>query len=161
MIFGAPTYKSTDKPAFHPLHVSTTDISFNPQDKKLEVICTIFTDDFEAVLAKQYHAKTDLSDTKVHAAMDKLVKDYVDHHVQLKNAATAIKLNYLGFEKVKEVVNVYLESDTATTPKRVDGSINLLYDLYTDQMNIVHITVNGKRKSTKIDYPETQVSQTF
>ncbi|MBE9583587.1 hypothetical protein IM792_03930 [Mucilaginibacter sp. JRF] len=161
MIFGTTATKSALNTAFHPLHVSTTDVNYNGKDKKFEVICTIFTDDFEAVLSKQYKVKVDLTEPKVHDAMDKLVSDYVAHHVQLKNNAATTKFNYLGFEKVKEVVNVYLESDTAPAPKRVDGNINLLYDMYDDQMNIVHITVNGNRKTTKVDYPQTQVSQTF
>ncbi|WP_175270539.1 DUF6702 family protein [Mucilaginibacter humi] len=37
-----------NKPAPHPLHVSTTDINYNAKEGKLEVTCTIFTDDFEA-----------------------------------------------------------------------------------------------------------------
>jgi hypothetical protein len=34
--------KITGNNAFHPLHVSTSDISYNAQDAKLEVICTIY-----------------------------------------------------------------------------------------------------------------------
>ena len=55
--------------AFHPIHVSTSNISFNKQSSKMEVICTIFTDDFEAALVKQYHQKTDLTKVEMHAAM--------------------------------------------------------------------------------------------
>jgi hypothetical protein len=38
---------------------------------------------------------------------------------------------------------------------------SILYNLFEDQINIVHITVNGVRKSEKLDYPATKVSQTF
>ncbi len=86
----------------HPIHVSTTSISFNAQDSKLEIICTIFTDDFEAALVKQYGKKTDLNKADMHAAMDLLVKNYIGSHLQIKTSAAALPLNYIGFEINKE-----------------------------------------------------------
>src|SRR4051812_37514442 len=91
---------------FHPLHVSTTDISFNAQDNQLEVICTIFTDDFEVALEKQFRTKADLTKPDMHAAMDIFVKKYVYSHLQLKTAATPLALNYIGYEINREAVNV-------------------------------------------------------
>jgi len=146
----------------HPLHVSTADISLNSKTQKLEVICSIFTDDFEAVLAKQNSAtKVDLSVPAMHTAMDALVKKYIATHLQIKANGKAAPLTYIGFEKASEIVNVYFESDKITTLKRVDVDVTLLHDLFDDQSNIVHITVNGSRKSTKVDYPDRLVTQVF
>ncbi len=151
-----------DNPAknYHPLHVSTTDISLNKQTHHLEVVCTIFTDDFELALAKKYKTKTDLSAANMHTAMDKLVADYINQNVHIK-ANTPVKLNYVGFEKVKESVNVYFESDDMPAIRKIAADVSLLYNLYDDQMNIVHITVNGTRKSTRLDCPDTHVEQVF
>jgi hypothetical protein len=151
------------KPAetnFHPLHVSTTDVSFNAKDSQLEVICTIFTDDFEMALEKQFHAKADLSKPEMHAAMDALVKNYIISHLQLKTTA-ALPLSYIGFEINREAVNVYLETGKIAAPKRIDAQVTLLQSLYGDQLNIVHMTVNGNRKSTRLDAPDKTVTQTF
>ncbi|WP_429379963.1 DUF6702 family protein [Mucilaginibacter sp. UYCu711] len=152
---------SANKPVPHPLHVSTTDINYNAKEGKLEVTCTIFTDDFEAALAKQNHTKTDLVKADMHAAMDVLVKNYMSANVHIRTTAAALGFNYIGFEVDKEAVNVYFESEKTPTPKRIDAEITLLHNLYTDQMNIVHMTVNGTRKSEKLDYPVKKVTQTF
>lgn len=152
---------SVNKPAPHPLHVSTTDINYNAKEVKLEVTCTIFTDDFEAALAKQSHTKTDLVKADMHAAMDVLVKNYMAANVHIKTTAAVLGFNYIGFEVDKEAVNVYFESEKTATPKKIDADVTLLHNLYTDQMNIVHMTVNGTRKSTKLDYPNRKVTQTF
>jgi hypothetical protein len=152
------------KPAttlFHPLHVSTSDINYNSQEGKLEVICTIFTDDFESALAKQYHTKTDLAKPEMHNAMDAIVKKYLAENLRIKPGTADAPLNYLGFEINREAVNVYLESDKVPLPKKVDVDVSLLHNLYTDQLNIVHVTVNGLRKSGKLDYPNKTISQTF
>ncbi|MBD1391709.1 DUF6702 family protein [Mucilaginibacter glaciei] len=146
---------------FHPLHVSTTDVSFNAQDGQMEVICTIFTDDFETALEKQFHTKADLNKADMHKAMDVLVKNYVDSHLQLKTGTAPLALNYLGFEINREAVNVFLESAKMTAPKRIDAEISLLQNVYDDQLNIVHMTVAGNRKSAKLDYPNKKITQVF
>jgi hypothetical protein len=147
--------------AFHPIHVSTSNIEYNGKDNKLEVICTIFTDDFEAALAKQYHAKTDLNKADMHAAMDALVKSYLAANLHVKVGDAPVNLNYLGFEINREATDVYLESDKIPTVKKVDVEVSLLHNLFDDQINIVHITVNGVRKSEKLDYPDKKVEQVF
>jgi hypothetical protein len=145
----------------HPIHVSTTNIEYNTQDNKLEVICTIFTDDFEAALAKQYHAKTDLNKQEMHAAMDALIKTYIATNLNMKANDAPVKLNYLGFEINREATDVYLESDKIPAVKKVDAEVSLLYNLFDDQMNIVHITVNKVRKSERVNYPDKRVEQVF
>ena len=154
-------YNNTVKGFFHPLHVSTTDISFNAQDNQLEVICTIFTDDFEAALEKQFHSKADLTKPEMHAAMDVFVKNYINGNLHLKTGAQNLALSYIGFEINREAVNVYLESGKVAVPKKIDAEVSLLQNIYTDQLNIVHMTVNGNRKSTKLDYPSKNISQIF
>jgi len=144
----------------HPLHVSTTDISYNAQDSKLEITCTIFADDFELALQKQFHTKTDLQKPALHAAMDVLVKNYMNQHLHIKTASVA-SVNYLGFELNREAINVYLESEKTTTPKKIDVEVSLLHNIFDDQLNIVHMTVNGIRKSGRVDYPNEKISQVF
>ncbi|HEY8783103.1 MAG TPA: DUF6702 family protein [Mucilaginibacter sp.] len=145
----------------HPIHVSTSNIEYNSKDNKLEVICTIFTDDFEAALAKQYNTKTDLNKAEMHTAMDALVKKYVAANLHINANDAPVNLNYLGFEINREATDVYLESDKIPPVKKVDVEVSLLYNLFDDQINIVHIIVNGVRKSEKVNYPEKMVEQVF
>lgn len=161
-------FLGTEKPHFpftisyyHPLHVSTTDISFNAQDKQIEVICTIFTDDFESALSDQYHIKADLSEPKLHGKMDEWVKKYIAANVRINASGKPVAFNYVGFEKASESVNVYLESKPVLAPKKLEAQISILHNLYDDQMNIVHMTVGGKRKSTKLDFPDKVAVQEY
>jgi hypothetical protein len=147
--------------AFHPIHVSTSNIEYNSKENKFEVICTLFTDDFEAALAKQYHAKTDLNKQEMHAAMDALVKQYIAANLYIKADDKTVNLNYLGFEINREATDVYLESDKMPIVKKVDVEVSLLYSLFDDEMNIVHVIVNGTRKSEKVNYPDKRVEQVF
>jgi hypothetical protein len=145
----------------HPIHVSTSNIEYNKQDGKLEVICTLFTDDFEDALAKQYHAKTDLTKQEMHTAMDELVKKYIAANLDIQADDHSVKLNYLGYEINREATDVYFESDQLPPVKKVDVAVSLLYSLFDDEMNIVHIIVGGVRKSEKVNYPDKRVEQMF
>lgn len=146
---------------FHPIHVSTAIIEYNKQDHKWEITCTIFTDDFEAALTKQNHGKIDLNSAAMHTAMDALVKSYLQQNLQIKTDGKATLLNYLGFEINKESADVYLESEVVGTVKKVVVNDSLLQNQFDDQINIVHITVNGNRKSEKLDYPNKSIEQVF
>ena len=161
LVLGLLPVKKAPNSNFHPLHVSTSDISYNAQDNKLEVICTIFTDDFELALQKQFNTKIDLQRPAMHAAMDVLVKNYLNAHLQLKTGNAATPLNYLGFELDKEAINIYLESEKMPSPKKIDVEVSLLHNIFDDQINIVHMTVAGVRKSGKITYPDKKITQTF
>jgi hypothetical protein len=145
----------------HPLHVSTTEVNFNAKDKTLEISCRIFSDDFESVLVKLYKQKTDLSNPSMKTAMDALVKKYLLSHVQIKANGKAVLLNYIGFEIDHEATNIYLEVEKIPQIKSVDVSSTVLYDLFNDQMSIVHIVKGQTRKSTQILYPNKNFTANF
>ncbi|GAB3936872.1 hypothetical protein GCM10028827_40610 [Mucilaginibacter myungsuensis] len=145
---------------FHPLHVSSVDINYN-KDGQFEVTCTIFTDDFEDAITKLTGTKADLISANKHATMDALVKKYIGANIHVKAGGTDIALNYLGFEVERESVHVYLESAKLTSPKKIDATVSLMHNLFDDQLNIVHITVAGTRKSGKLLFPAKTISQSF
>ncbi len=142
----------------HPFHVSVTEMNHNQQEATLEMQSKIFTDDFEAAIAKQYNRKVDLSDKSLHESMDSLVRKYVLSHLQVKVNGKLLSPAYLGFEQEKEAVYVYVEYlKIPATILEVDFFNNLLYDYYTDQINILHFKSGDKRKSIKLDYPDSSI----
>lgn len=161
IVFGALAPVKLKLAAFHPIHVSTSNITYNKESGKMEVICTIFTDDFEAALVKQYHKKTDLTKPDMHPEMNTLVKNYIAANLHIQTNTAPANLNYLGFEINREATDIYLESDKVALPNKVNAEVSLLQNLFDDQINIVHITVNGVRKSEKLDYPDKKVEQVF
>ncbi|MCX3264113.1 hypothetical protein OQZ29_05115 [Pedobacter agri] len=145
----------------HPLHVSTTEVSFNQKDKTLEISCRIFSDDFESILAKNYKQKTDLSNPAMKNAMDEMVKKYINSHLQIKANGKAVAMKYIGFEIDHEATNIYLEVEKISSLKAVEVTNTILYDLFDDQMSIVHLVKAQTRKSTKILYPDKKFATNF
>ncbi|HEU5166481.1 MAG TPA: DUF6702 family protein [Chitinophagaceae bacterium] len=144
---------SAGLPASHPFHVSVVEINHNATDKTLEISCKIFTDDFEKVLAQNYKTKVDLTNPPDRKAMDSVVKKYILSHISVSVDGKPGTLSYLGFEKENEAVFSYVQVDNIPSVKKVELTDKLMHDMFTDQVNIIHVIVKGERKSTKLDFP--------
>lgn len=151
----------TSVEAYHPFYVSVTEINHNNQDKTLEISCKIFLDDMEGVLKQNYKTNVDLTDEKKQAEHNKFISDYISKHLAITTDGKGSKLNFIGFEKDKESVWCYFEAANIPSLKKLDITNSILQDYTDKQINIMHITVNGNRKSYKLDYPNKQASFSF
>ena len=145
----------------HPIYVSVTEIEHNSKDKTLEVSCKIFTDDFEKTLRKAYNIHVDLLDPKEKEAMNKLVNDYVQRHLQISLEGKTVVMHFLGYEKMEEGIYSYYQVDNVNAVKNISITNNILYEYKTEQMGLIHVTVNGNRKSSKLNNPDEKISFEF
>jgi hypothetical protein len=145
----------------HPFHVSVVEINHNATDKTLEISCKIFTDDFEKVLAQNYQTRIDLINPPDKKAMDTVVKKYIVSHLSVSADGKPGNLVYIGYERDAEAVYSYVQVENISSVKKIDVINKLMHDLFDDQINIMHVTVNGNRKSTKLDYPMVNATLNF
>lgn len=145
----------------HPLHVSNTEIAFNNKQKSVEIVCKLFTDDFEDALRKQNKTKIDLTAAGLHKEMDVVIKKYMESHLQIKINNQKGVLSYIGYEIDREAVKVYLEIENVKPFDKLNIDNRILCDYFDDQMNIVHVELFGKRKSGSLYNPNTQLEFKF
>ena len=145
----------------HPIYVSVTSIEHNAKEKTLEVSCKLFTDDFEKVLRNIYKSSVDLINPKDRSAMDKLINNYVQNHLQIETDGKTVTLKYLGYEQEEEGITSYYEAVNINQVKNISIKNNLLYEYQTEQIGLIHITVEGIRKSTKLNYPNDKIFIAF
>lgn len=145
----------------HPLYISVTELNHNPKDKILEVSCKMFTNDLETALEKMSGKPVDLAAAKDKAASDKLIEAYVEKHLRLKLDGKPVVLHFIGSEKENDGTWSYFQVNDVPALKRIDAVDELLYDSFNQQINIMHVTVGGQRKSTRLDFPESGASFEF
>jgi hypothetical protein len=145
----------------HPIYVSVVEIEHNAKENSLELSCKLFIDDFEKTLRLDYKAPVDLLHPKDKAAMDKLVSDYVQKHLQVTADGKKLTLKYLGYERLDEGIFSYFEVANVNAPKNIQIFNNLLYSYHEQQMGFMHVTVNGTRKSAKLNNPDVNVRLQF
>ena len=145
----------------HPFFISVTEINHNSGDKNLEISCKIFTDDFEAALSKSAGVKIDLFNPKDKQAIEKHIAAYFKKHLLIKVDNKSTVLEFVGFERENEAVWSYLQVSNIVAPKKMDILNDLLYESFDQQINLVHVSVGNNRKSSKLNYPDTQLSFQF
>ena len=140
----------------HPIYVSVTEIEHNAKEKTLEISCKIFTDDFEKTLRKAYKTYVDLLKPKDKNAMNNLVKDYVTKHLLIKVDGKAVALEFIGYEQEEEGIVSFYQVNNIPAVKKLDITNNILFEYKKEQINIIHVSVDGKRKSTKLLNPDAK-----
>lgn len=145
----------------HPVYISVTEIEHNAKEKTLEISCKIFTDDFEKTLRAAYHTHVDLLKPSETEAMNKLVSAYISKHLKVVVNGKVQSLQFKGYEQVEDAINSYCQVDNIASVKNISVTDNILYDYQDQQINILHVTVNGKRQSTKLSNPEAEVNFEF
>ncbi|GAB0155390.1 hypothetical protein CHRYSEOSP005_06510 [Chryseobacterium sp. Alg-005] len=145
----------------HPYHVGSVEISYNSKSKTFEITGRFFLDDLENALSKKYGKTLRFNDVKYKLLLNEALKAYCAEYLKLKTNNKFLKVDYLGYEEDNESVNIYLESESVDHPKKIETAVSFLYNLFDDQINIVHIIVNGARKSEKLTYPERYLYKQF
>jgi len=138
----------------HPIYVSVTEIEHNAKENTLEISCKIFTGDLEAVLRKNNKMKVDLLAPTDKKAMEALVNNYIQHHLKIKVNEKPVQLSFIGYEQNEETIQSYFQVDEVNTIKSLEVQDNILYEYKSEQMSIIHVIVNRKRKSTKLNNPD-------
>jgi len=113
------------------------------------------------VLVQNYNTRVDLINPPDRKAMDSVVKKYIVSHLSVSVDGKPGNFTYLGFERDAEAVYSFVQIDNVSSVKKIELINKLMHDLFTDQVNIMHIVVNGNRKSTKLDYPATAAKVEF
>lgn len=147
--------------AKHPYHVGSVEINYSQKSKTFEVTGRFFLDDLEDALSKKYGKPLHFNDPKYKTQLNEALKSYCNEYFKLKTNNKFLNIDFVGYEEDHESVNIYLESEITDNPKKVEAAVSFLYNLFDDQLNIVHIIVNGDRKSEKLTYPNRYLFQQF
>lgn len=147
--------------ALHPVFVSVTEIEHNAKDKTLEISCKIYTDDFEKTLRMHYPNKIDLMNRENRTQMGPIVSEYIQKHLSVKADGKPVALQFLGYEQQEEAIVSFYQAANIASVKKLQVFNNLLYEYQEQQIEIIHVTVNGNRKSTKLNNPDANAEFEF
>lgn len=145
----------------HPFYLGVVDLKYNAAEKSIQGSVKLFTNDFENALKNNSKQKVDLINTKDKETTTKIIINYLTKHFTLQLNGEAKSYSIIGFEREQEAVYTYIEFKNCAAPKTIDIQNSLLYDLFKEQMNIVHFELNGTKKSVKVNNPDKKVSFNF
>lgn len=145
----------------HPYHVGSVEFKYNSKTKTFQISGKFFLDDLENSLKEKYGKSVHFDDEKYQPQINEFLKKYCEEYLKLKSDNNQLKINYMGYEVDSESVDIFLESERVNSPNKVEVSVSFLYNYFDDQMNIIHIIVDRKRQSDKLNYPNRYLYKNF
>lgn len=145
----------------HPFFVSVTEVRHNEKSKSLEISTRIFYDDLEEALAKANQTKVDILKPTDRESINRLLGEYLQQHLQVSVDGKSLSLRFLGYEIDNDAAWCYLEVPEVRQVKRIVIQNDVLFAERRAQTNMLHVMVGGKRKSTKLNNPESTATFSF
>jgi len=131
----------------HPIHVSVTDVTYNPENQSLEIIHKIFIDDFENAVERRYGIKLGLGTEKLSPHADSLVQVYMREQFNISLNGKPANFEYVGQETDYEAIWIYQEIRNAEGLELLKVKDEVLFDLFDDQRNILHFEYKDQKVS--------------
>ncbi|WP_136479981.1 DUF6702 family protein [Cognatitamlana onchidii] len=137
----------------HKYYVSVTQVEYVQDKQSIQIISRIFIDDFEKLLQERYDENIILAGKTEQKIVELYIERYLKEKLKIKINETPVELNYIGKEYDVDVVKCYLEIINIKDVKSFEVSNKVLFDVFSDQQNIVKTKINSKEKSF-ILYPK-------
>lgn len=147
--------------AAHPFYVSVTEVRIDTRKSELTVSCRMFADDLEDALRRLNGRPFDLFASLKDPTTGGFVDKYVQGRVSVGIGGSLQKLEFLGMEQEDEALWGYWQSANFSGLGSITVTDALLYDFLPDQVNVIHVYVNGERKSTRLVNPEKTAAFRF
>lgn len=128
----------------HKYYVSTTLIDFDLKTKSFEITLKVFYDDLEQAL--EIDSKT-IDYKQDYEYLTNLYQTYLEQNFQLRINSETININYLGFEKKRDQINLYMEINNELEEDNILIKNSILFNLFPNQKNIILIRKGDFRKS--------------
>ena len=133
----------------HKYYVSVSDITYSESSASLQIISRYFTDDLDMLLGERYGIEARLMADDEPASSEAYLKKYLagKFRVYINGKLTAFE--FLGKEYDNDLTKCYMEIPGVSmdSVKSIRVESEVLYDLFEDQQNIIHLQFPDKKKS--------------
>lgn len=132
----------------HKFYVAMFVVEQNKQYKELEITSRIFIDDLEKAINKKHDVHLNLNSKKQHPEAKKYIAGYLENKLRISFLKTSPATKLLDFSFENDVLIAYLKVPYGDINlSSITITNNVLTEIYSDQQNIMHITVNAKKSS--------------
>lgn len=133
----------------HKYYISVTNIAYSEKDEAIQITSRVFVDDMNAVLEERYGIKTEFGSEKESDIANEYLEKYFKTKFTIGINDSIMDYKFLGKKYEDDLMVCYIEvsSIKLSKLKTIEIQNEVLMDMYSDQQNIVHIKLKGKKKS--------------
>jgi hypothetical protein len=123
----------------HPLHTSLAELTYDARAKEIRISIRVFTDDLTKASAAYAKSKSIRS-----SAVDAYSRAMF---VVVDRDSRAVQLVSCGSKPVSDLTWLCYRASAPRGPSGFKVAHKILFDLYSDQINLVQAAYNGKKQS--------------
>ncbi|MFT6127355.1 MAG: hypothetical protein ACJAVA_001842 [Flavobacteriaceae bacterium] len=135
----------------HKFYVSITKVEYIEEEKSLQIITKIFTEDLEKTLRERYSSDVHLDSKKETDTDAVFIQKYLLKKLKINVNNTPVTIEYIGLEYENDIIKIYMEIKNVSEIKTFEIENKLLMDMFNEQQNIIHFKKNKLRKSLVLD----------
>lgn len=131
----------------HKYYISVTQIDYLQSKQSVQITTRIFIDDLEKLLRERYDETITLAGKNEPSTVDLYIERYLNEKIEIKINNKEASLSFIGKEYDVDLVKCYLEIEGIKKIESFEISNEVLFDLYSDQQNIIKTKINSQQKS--------------
>ncbi len=133
----------------HKFYISVTNVDYAEKDEAVQIITRVFIDDMNTVLKERYGYPAVLGTDEESSVDKEFLEKYLRTKFLVEINGKTVTYDFIGHKYDSDMVICYLEVPNVPlkTLKQIGITNEILTDIFDDQQNVVHMKVNGKKKS--------------
>ncbi len=154
-------FRESENINFHKYYISVSNATYSKEAKSVQMITRFFIDDLEDVINARISNPIKLGDKSTIQDVYPYLKDYLNKKLQVKIDGKNTMPNFLGAEYESDQIVLYIEIPAEDIPEEITMKFNAFIELFEEQKNLVHLKINGKRKTMLFDINKSTDSVKF
>lgn len=133
--------------SLHKFYVGVFQIDYFKEKKSIQITTRIFIDDFEKVLHKKYNKHFYITTKDEVTDANQYIEKYLQEKLKIKVNNKVQNFSFLLKEQEDNVLICYLKIKFSDKIKSLEISNNVLIEEFKEQQNLVHLNINGNKKT--------------
>ena len=140
---------------FHKFYVGVFQIDYFKEKKAVQITARLFIDDLEKALYKKHNKHFYLTTKDEISDANSYIASYLSEKLKIKINNKVQTLQFLFKEQENNIVICYLKINFKDNMKELDIYNTILTDIFDEQQNLVHLNINGNKKTILFTNTET------
>ena len=144
-------FRESENDNLHKYYISVSNVTYSKSSKSLQMITRFFIDDLEDVLNSRIENPVELGDSATIQDLYPLIRSYLSKKLAVTINGEDSKPSFLGAEYEGDQIALYIEIPSLNSPKEVSMKFNAFLEMFEEQKNLVHMKINGERRTLLMD----------
>ena len=140
---------------FHKFYVGVFQIDYFKEKKAVQITARLFIDDLEKALYKKHNKHLYITTKDEISDANKYIANYLEEKLKIKINNKIQSFQFLTKEQEENVVICYLKINFKDNIKDLEITNTILSDIFNEQQNLVHLNINGNKKTILFTNTET------